>query len=58
MDGEIAMGKPMNTSIKALQPERRIDPGLNQNNPAKVQGPTLKPPVMPYKGVQKGPIPK
>lgn len=52
------MGKPMNTSIKALQPERRIDPGLNQNNPAKVQGPTMKPPVMPYKGVQKGPIPK
>jgi hypothetical protein len=33
--------------IKALAPERRVDPGVNVNNPQRVSPPTLCAPVAP-----------
>ena len=52
----MSTAKPAKT-IRALEPEPRIDAGKNTVNPERRSGSKLSP-VMPYRGTQKGPIPK
>lgn len=35
-------------TVRALKPERRVDPGVNVNNPERVTPRSLTPPVKPF----------
>ncbi len=41
------------TTARALRPERRVDPGVNVNNPERVTPKSLTPPVKPFNASQK-----